>query len=467
MMRTALLTVVLAIITANSALAQIVPTRFGEGTHAFRAVLAEVGLKPLKAPALLDADSQNRIVVILGDPNILDSLCRDDTLPRFIKNGGAVLIATDRATPPSARTALGFHVAGRIVGANPDECWHENPACPFVRELRTPNRARHQVFQQLSGPLRLATNNPSYLTKWFPDIIASLPGDPVPSNRWNGLQQVQTFAQPVFACARDLGRGRLIVLADHSIFINDMMLQPDNDNIPFAFNAGRWLMDAGDGRRRTEVAFYEDGQLQADFNVSLDYPRIESPPLEAFVPVANELLVGLERENAFNKMLLDATGGPFPIFRSVAIFLTMCLLTLFLFRFLNSRYRPESRPRMPAAKALATPAIPTTELRHQAVLAQGNLAEAARELAIQAFVTVGLRPTANTLPPMVKVTGSWLPFRTWRWNREVRDWWNLAVNGPVHRVSPAALQKLDESLRDLLAAIAADTVRLASADSAI
>ena len=79
------------------------------------------------------------------------------------------------------------------------------------------------------------------------------------------LRELRTNPRPGplrFAVGAQLaGGGRLLVLADHSIFINDMMLQTDNDNIPFAFNVVRWLTDAGNGQRRTDVLFYDDGQI--------------------------------------------------------------------------------------------------------------------------------------------------------------------------------------------------------------
>jgi hypothetical protein len=114
-----------------------------------------------------------------------------------------------------------------------------------------------------------------------------------------------------------------------------------------------------------------------------------------------------------------------------------------------------------------TAAVPAVERRHQAVIAQGNLAEAARELAHPAFAAVGLTPTADAPPPTVSVVGRWPPFRAWRWSREVRDLWALAVRGPVRRISPAALQRLDGTLHDLLAAVAAGQLRLADAHSPI
>jgi hypothetical protein len=258
-------------------------------------------------------------------------------------------------------------------------------------------------------------------------------------------------------------KGRLLVLADHSIFINDMMLAGDNDNIQFAVNVVNWLADTGDGRRRTQCVFLDDGKYEPDFNVSLEYPTPPIWPVEALVPMANEAIAAVERDNFFNNLLLELTGGPGLILRTIAFVLTFALLMYGLYRFLQSRYRPESR--LPANTAgIANDGLTAAERRHQAVLARGNLAEAARELAVQAFLSVGLTPAADVPPPAV-VGAGWFGGR--RWSRQVGSLWNLAIRGPGHRVSPSALQRLDNSVRELLAAVAAGRVRLANSHSPI
>ena len=437
-------------------------------------MLNELRLKPPSEGDVLFHEPQKKVLIVLGRTEFLEERLGGQ-LKRFIENGGAVLIATDRPTSEALFQEIGVQVSGIAVRASPisGNAYREMAECPLVLDVdrATQNGQTKEgfLFQGFGHEPRVATNLPSEIRRcqgMLPIATLHSPGQDITFNGRLRLRRIFRD-QKLFAVAGSSSiwkKGRLLVLADHSIFINDMMLQPDNDNIPFAFNVGRWLIDAGDGTKRSEILFFEDGQLQTEFNVSLEYPRTDPPPLEAFVPVANELLVGLERENAFNKMLFDATGGPFPIFRGLAIFLTLCLLAAGLFRFLNSRYRPESHAPIPAVDTVA---VSTIERRHQAVIAQGNLAEAARELTLEAFASIGLTPVPNIAPPRVTVPGSWFPFHAWRWQREVRELWKLAAKGPDHRVSPAALQKLDESLRNLLAAVAADKVRLASPESAI
>jgi hypothetical protein len=87
-------------------------------------------------------------------------------------------------------------------------------------------------------------------------------------------------------------------------------------------------------------------------------------------------------------------------------------------------------------------------------------------LAHQAFASLGLTPAPGAAPPAVNSPG-WLPFWGNRWSRDVRRLWKLAVRGPSHRVSPNRLRRIDAALRNLLDAVAAGRVRLASGQSPI
>jgi hypothetical protein len=473
-MRSAIPAILFAGCVISPAFGQPKARPYGEETYAFRGVLSALHVEP-PPPAndLLDRP-QNRILIVFGRTEVLDPML-DGRLKEFIEAGGAVMIATDRRTSDRLFQEIGVRISGVSVTTLPaaDLAYRNMPECPFVWEfgqIKANGGPRAGfLFQGLGIEPRVATNLPSAIagsTNIIPAATLRAPGH---SFSLAGLRdfRVSVDGQSLFAVVGNpltWKKGRLLVLADHSIFINDMMLQADTDNIRFAFNAVRWLADAGNGQRRTTVVFLDDGEFQADFNVSLDYPP---PPDMPLVPLANEIIIGLERENAFNNMLFEMTGGPTPVLRTTALVLTLGLLLLGLYRFLQGRYRPDARaPKLPCRLDALTAAVPTVERRHQAVIAQGNLAEAARELAHQAFAAVGLTPSADAPPPAVSVSG-WAPFRAWRWGREVRSLWSMAARGPVRRVSPAALQQLDVTLHNLLAAVAAGQVRLAAAKSAV
>ena len=46
---------------------------------------------------------------------------------------------------------------------------------------------------------------------------------------------------PLFAVGGTVGKGRVLVLADHSIFINRMILPRETGNLEFAANCLHWL----------------------------------------------------------------------------------------------------------------------------------------------------------------------------------------------------------------------------------
>ena len=307
-------------------------------------------------------------------------------------------------------------------------------------------------------PSQVATNNPSYLDGKFGDAIAFLQ-----------IRFRRDFPPAPLAAMHVTPRGgRLLVVADHSIFINEMMLQPDLDNGAFAFNVGRWLADTGSANRRTEVLFYEDGRIQTDFSGSLEVPVTPPIPLEALVPLADETVAQLEQENAFNNILLEAVGGPDRIMQMLVMLLTVALILFGLYRFLQSRVQPAPKAYAASADTADQPAISALERRHEAVMAQGNLAEAARELAHQAFASIGLTPGLGATAPKVTLSGPWwIWLQGRRWQPIVDELWALAVRGPVRRISPTRLRSLDASVHELLAAVAAGKVRLAAANSPI
>jgi hypothetical protein len=130
---------------------------------------------------------------------------------------------------------------------------------------------------------------------------------------------------------------------------------------------------------------------------------------------------------------------------------TLGLLLWGLYRFLHSRRRVEKLPpRVP-------PTASAVDLgrRGDALLAQGNLSEAARELARQTFASLGV--TAG--PPVVEAA-RWSTRRAW--SKRVARLWAVASGGDA-RVAAGDLTRLSAELRALAAAVAGGTLRLDAA----
>jgi hypothetical protein len=456
----------LSLIIAAPALAQPPAGRLRrDGTEFFRAVLRQAGTRPVSSVAELLESPRDKVLIVFGDTEPLDRMIESGDLRQFLRESGSVLVATDRQTSAAFLGVTSVQVSGQFVIVGRDNAYRkELTECPIVVD-HPPGGSRHAIFSTSPNPSHVATNRPSFVgsfgalsgldkmlpVAWLPAMgelrIGSVPG--------------ALKAPHALAVANSAKSMHLLVIADHSIFINDMMSQQDNGNIAFAYGVVRWLTDDG---RRKGVLFIDEGEIRTDFNVSLDLPQPRVPPLEALVPLANEAIAKVEKENVINQMLLEMAGGPWTVLRTIFFLLTVCLLAFGLYRFMQARHRMEARPSVAAASADGV--LSAVERRYRAVIAQGNLAEAARELAHQAFAAVGVSPAAGARPPAVLVEG-WAPLRGVWWDHQVGRLWRLAVRGPRRRVSPAALRRLDASVHRLLAAVAAGRVRLAGSNSAI
>jgi hypothetical protein len=477
-MRALLSAIVLTAFAAGPAAAQADSHAFGRGTEYFRFILSQNGAKPLTELESLRDHPGTKALIVFGRTGILKTLCEDGFLEDFLKENGRLLVATDWPTPDLFNSKIGVQVIGEPWSMPPgyrDYIYRGTLTdCPRVikYEQTNANLVKTQLFDGLTATRRpavtnIVTNRPSQIgmiDQYWPVATLFRPGE---ARGFVGNIPPPLRNRVLFGVV-GMPWGwwkNVLVFADHSMFINDMMAQTDNDNAAFANNVVHWLLAPDGEERRTDVLFYEDEKIQTEFNASLTYPApIPVPPLETLVPLVDEAVVALERDNVFNKLLIEASGDWRTVVRTILFLLTLVLLAYGVYRFLQARYRPDVRvPRLPIVlKPAGAGGLTAVEQRHRAVMSQGNLAEAARELAHQAFAGLGLPPTPGTPPPAVTVAGSWWErVRGRRLTRDVRDLWTLATRGPSRRVSPAALEKLDATLRGLTAAVTAGKVRLA------
>src|SRR6516164_7372737 len=92
------------------------PSRLG--TDIYRCVLHDSGLKPLRELKELEQLPEDKVLIVFGETDVLDKV--PGGLVRFIQNGGAALVATDRQTSREKGKALepfGVWVDGRLVSA--------------------------------------------------------------------------------------------------------------------------------------------------------------------------------------------------------------------------------------------------------------------------------------------------------------------------------------------------------------
>jgi hypothetical protein len=456
-----------AALLAPAAPAPAQPARppFGEGTHAFRRILHDLELEPLAGVPQLD-DPAHTLLIVLGETDVLDRV--PGGLTQFLDAGGAALIATDRHVPHERlMDGFGLTVSGipvRLLRDNPEDsrCYRGLNECPLLLPGRNQSPA---LFgdARLPGAAdlslhRVATNRPSYLKMEGAlhaglAVLATLPAGCAPVAEGRFIWRTPPLP---FAVGGEVGKGRLLVLADHSLFINDMMLQPDTDNIDFTYNCLDWLRD---GPKRNRVLFVEEGDIQTAFDIPLKDVPVPLPPLDALVPVADDALQNMERDNLFNKVVLDFM--PFDRFvAALVVLLSVALAVYGLYRLVRSRHRVEvAAPLLDALLAKQPPAQSLMAERHRALLGHGNLWEPARALARQCFEAAGVAPPGGRpAHPTVRAAGGW--WRRRALGRAVRRLWHLAYGTRPVPVSPQEFARLPDEVEMVKAALASGALQL-------
>jgi hypothetical protein len=398
---------------------------FEIGNHAFRIVLHESGFKEsIKDINDLNSDT---ILIVLGDTHILDEI--PGGLESFLNEGGAVLVATDRPNHDQLKKFFGVDFQNGYVFAPPELAYrNQHQACPRVNPLPVNDIP---IFRNLSD---VYTNKPAYFLNRSDKltILATFSDRCWVNLGRNPSEGMVKLRQPaVFAAAGSIGKGRAIVLSDHSVFINEMMFPTDNDNFDFAIQCIRWLKDG----KRTNVLFLDEGYPVTDFEVPNIIPDIPLPE----VTKVNQILAKLEQENLFNNLILgnDPDRRMGDIIRVLTIVITTAIIGLGCYRFLHARHRQEPGEGLFSDKlAQQTPVSDLLTQRHLDMVKSDNFWEAAHHLARDWFQTVkpGIFDTMDgtwrpkNSVPRFRVDAGW--WRRWSWEGKVNSAWRLAAGTP-------------------------------------
>jgi hypothetical protein len=428
---------------------------FEHGTHAFRFVLNNLELTPLTDLSQLDEDSiPNSILIVFGETQALDSI--PGGLKSFLDKGGALLVATDRAGLTKWQELLQISFRKYYVRSPAELAYKNNEECPFVVPTQVQDPP---IFRNLN---QVATNRPTYFI-----------------NRSQGLKTLAVFdrrcwvegplrlpANYPFAAGGEFGEGRVLVLSDHSVFINEMMIQTDNDNFDFAYNCVDWLRrDRGDGQpKRTHVLFLDEGETVANFDVPVT--DVPVPSME----VINRMLVKMQQENLFNRIIL----GEHPderlrdILRVLIVVFTTALAGFGCYRFLQARYGVEAKEPLFSAKvAQETPDIALTIQRQLAMIKADNFWEAAHHLARDWFLVnvpdlfpaPGKASRRRSILERFSVDSGW--WRRRSLEKKVQAIWDVAA-GPPRRLSASDFARFVTQFEEIKTALARGALRLKS-----
>jgi hypothetical protein len=458
----------------------------GEGTEAFRAVVASYKLTPLKTiDEALNDPERTLIISFRGlkngrpTPDLLEPLLPNDRLRVFVDGGGAVFVATDVRMSDNWSHAFGVSVTGKQVTTSPPTGYQANRRFPFVGPVEG---AEIDLFATRNrSPLRVATNKPSCLLDQSAfDTLAAF------SDKC-GVDNVEWTDGPLpFAQGKQFTfGGRMLVLSDHSVFINSMLLPPfpfPNDNLEFTQNCLDWLTNGPDNTRRDKVLFISDGKIETNFNLIitelppgtpnevmkhvLEHPEealkflAENPDFRDFLwenrDKASPLLAELEdagvfsalgESDVFNRSLLSI----FPLWvviRNVLFVATLALLGYAAMKFLGSKWKVvKTVPRLAVVLDRFRPRAGLLEQRLRDGVAAGQYYEAARERAQLLFADLGLSPATEGPPPAYTIAAGW--FERSRIDRELRDIWGIAFGTEPRPVTAKAWSKWPSRLAAL------------------
>lgn len=271
-----------------------------EGTDGFRALLAQSGLTPIgsveqfRAILAKNGGPQQCLLIWFrgadrfGEPlpdgmDLLEFDWRAD----FVERGGALWVATDQPFPGPLRRSLAADVFDTVILARRNAPRYSNRIeCPYAYGLPdvTPNLFQARSSRGQAGdlreppPLAVATNRPSYLISARDFTTVGV----FRRNEWRYLSNISEIRDLPFAqvMAHDSG-GRILLLSDHSVFINSMLLPREpNDNLAFTLNCVEWLTSAPGGNRRQFVLFVENGHVWQPRDYDLMLRALPSPTPE-------------------------------------------------------------------------------------------------------------------------------------------------------------------------------------------
>ncbi|MFO0803780.1 MAG: hypothetical protein U0791_11760 [Gemmataceae bacterium] len=313
------------------------PTVPADGTEVLQYLLDRAKLKPVKANEVWNlGPARDTVVIVLGSTT--SNLRNGGPHPlqlaaNNINSGGAALIASDTRTlltnfPNGAESRIPNGQVRRANRTQPASLFlpRNSDNMPFVEPLDPPPGPGGPEWELFNGLGRIATNRPSFLLApnprgEFASRLASYPEDcdfadinAGDSGRIDHRRHFFAVGSSGRHLADPRWRYRFLVLADPSVFINQMMLASDDagrtDNLEFAARVVAYLAEREDGGRRTRCLLIQNGEVIEDFGTlrGMMQPPLPLPNIMAMqdklTDFGNKILDHFQTNDTSNKMLL-------------------------------------------------------------------------------------------------------------------------------------------------------------------
>lgn len=434
-----LLAVLLTIISSNHLLAQDVKLPFG-GSEFFRFFLHQKQVKPITRFVEAEQNPKQSMIICLGDAEWINDVITGKELANFINAGGAVLIATDQECLNNRidtwEQRFGIVIRGEYLTAKADHCFDGIDGRPWVkprgRALFINEDSPFRIFSDIKseGKDAIVTDHPSEMSLVQANrpnmIVTPLAGYPVSAKTiQNNVAVKQANDHFAIAMRSENGnQGRLIVLSDHSVFVNGLMkfnvneetgdITYPNANIRFANQLIDWLK--GRDNERTNCLFVSDGMVIDQFAKQVPLNPQNIPPIPPVIPpdqlanmllgMANPMLQDLQDRKDPNSGL-ERYPGRKNLLR-FALGITGMMFLFYCFRRVTrsaptisrSQYTPMAMLGYLLSKGR------TNERKREDLIATGNVYDAARWRIQDRFNRIGGQPVDDEMPPILVADGS-------------------------------------------------------------
>ncbi len=238
------------------------------GASDAKALASRDGYTTRSVFALSEIGSSGGGVLFMLNPNSSVGFSGGDasTLQSFVQNGGVLVLANDFGNGNAVLSGLGVSGArfnGSLLEDNVSK--GVDAAHPLVTDVSASGLTAgvHELYFNYGTALDTSGGNVTVLARSAPTSYLST------SAGGNATVNTTTGARPVLATL-DYGKGRIVLLSDPSVFINDMLGQADNQQLLTSM-----LANLTGGGKPVPIMFDESHRASAPV-WSLLYDRINA-----------------------------------------------------------------------------------------------------------------------------------------------------------------------------------------------
>ncbi|MFK7768119.1 MAG: hypothetical protein AB8B55_12925 [Mariniblastus sp.] len=281
------------------------------GYEGFNVISSGLGLEHKTNLGVLNSlPASETVLVVLGGLRLSPAF-----IEQHFQYGGAVLVASDATGISFSKLGVHFGYPSGHSGSfqfDQENRYREFSECPVIKGM-----TEHPILEDVEsivGNKVVCLNRTRFLSRrrevQRPNFIAFLP--------------INISSNPcgfIGVSENDRG-GRIILMADQSVFSNQMLLH--GDNAMLALNSMKWLVEKPDGTIRKHLIVWDGKKFltavdTADVDVKLPPPTsaevleaLKNLPAASLLEFGNSVVAAVEDEDIINEFIRDTMDKQSP-----------------------------------------------------------------------------------------------------------------------------------------------------------